>query len=61
MEDEIKKLIAENKVMIFSKDYCPFCHKTMDLFRNNGVEDFHAVQMDKIDNGGAMHDALKAF
>jgi hypothetical protein len=27
MTEKIKDLISQNKVMMFSKDYCPFCKK----------------------------------
>ena len=49
--------------MIFSKDYCPFCKKTKDLFEANGVkkdEGYCAVEMDLMEGGGDLHTALKA-
>lgn len=30
LEARIKSLIAENKVMVFSKSYCPYCHKAKE-------------------------------
>lgn len=27
VQSRVESLIAENKVMVFSKSYCPFCHK----------------------------------
>ena len=60
MADQIKQLIEQNKVMVFSKDYCPFCTQAKDLLKAKGIE-FKAVEMDLIDGGGAMHQALKAY
>ena len=60
-EEDVTKLINDNKLMIFSKDYCPFCHQVKDLFKNNGVEEFGIVEMDKVDNGASLHNALKAY
>ena len=61
MEQKIKDKIAENPLMIFSKDYCPFCTQVKDLFRSKGVEEFGCVEMDLDPEGGAMHAALKEF
>ena len=33
----VEKCIAENKVMIFSKSFCPFCHKVRRFFVFFGV------------------------
>lgn len=37
-EELIKTSIAENKVVVFSKSYCPFCAKTKSLLEQLGVE-----------------------
>ena len=60
MEDAVKEMINNNKVMVFSKDYCPFCHKTKDLLKSKNVE-FKAVEMDLIEGGNEMHAALKSI
>ena len=60
MEDTIKKYISDNKVMVFSKDYCPHCKATKDLLTEKGIE-FKVVEMNTLDSGEEMHDALKAF
>jgi len=41
----VEKLIAENKVMIFSKSYCPYCAKAKTLYSNLHVE-YYAVELD---------------
>ena len=58
METEVKKLISENKVMVFSKDYCPYCKQTKALLNKKGVQ-YKAVEMDLIEGGNDMHAALK--
>ena len=60
MQTSVEQLIADNKVMVFSKGYCPFCTKTKDLLKNKGVA-FHAVEMDEIAGGDAMHASLKTY
>ena len=46
--------------MMFSKDYCPFCKQAKAVLESKGVQ-YHVVEMDKIPDGGAMHQALKAY
>lgn len=42
---EIDRLIAENKVMVFSKSYCPYCTRAKEAIRGQGVA-FHAIELD---------------
>ena len=60
MDQKIQNLINENKVMMFSKDYCPFCKQAKSLLDGKGVQ-YEVVEMDLIPDGGEMHNALKAF
>ncbi|XP_078597168.1 thioredoxin reductase 1, cytoplasmic-like [Branchiostoma floridae x Branchiostoma japonicum] len=53
----IQKYIADNKVMVFSKSYCPFCKKIKDLFNSLSVT-FTALELDQIENGGDLQNAL---
>ncbi|XP_050694209.1 thioredoxin reductase 1, cytoplasmic-like [Eriocheir sinensis] len=53
----VDRYIAENKVMVFSKSFCPFCHRVKDLFRKINVP-FEALELDKIANGDAIQAAL---
>ena len=41
----VDEYIAQNKVMIFSKSYCPFCTKAKQLLTSKAVE-FFAIEMD---------------
>ena len=35
--DDIKAEIASNKVMVYSKSYCPFCVQTKNLLQEQGI------------------------
>ena len=59
--EQVKRLIAENKVMVFSKSYCGFCDQVKTMFRNNGITEYKAVEMDVIPGGGSMHASLKSM
>ena len=56
----IEQEIAQNKVMVYSKSYCPFASQTKELLRSKGIE-FKAVELDQVANGAAIHTALKAY
>jgi len=43
--DKVDSLIQANKVMIFSKSYCPFCNKVKALFANHN-EIYNAIELD---------------
>ena len=45
------------QVVIFSKTTCPFCRKTKDLFDGLEVK-YTAVEIDEMDNGPDVQDAL---
>lgn len=55
--DFAKSEIEGNKVVVFSKSYCPFCTKTKTLFTDKGV-DFKVHELNKMDEGDDIRDAL---
>eukprot|EP00354_Favella_ehrenbergii_P004277 CAMPEP_0170469560 /NCGR_PEP_ID=MMETSP0123-20130129/12351_1 /TAXON_ID=182087 /ORGANISM="Favella ehrenbergii, Strain Fehren 1" /LENGTH=73 /DNA_ID=CAMNT_0010736473 /DNA_START=6 /DNA_END=227 /DNA_ORIENTATION=+ len=57
---EVQDLIMQNPVMVFSKNYCPFCTRTKQLLKQGGVH-FKIVEMDQMSGGSALHAALKKF
>eukprot|EP00026_Physarum_polycephalum_P022725 Phypoly_transcript_27029.p1 GENE.Phypoly_transcript_27029~~Phypoly_transcript_27029.p1 ORF type:complete len:105 (+),score=21.43 Phypoly_transcript_27029:113-427(+) len=61
MEPFIKKVISEHAVAVFSKSYCPYCHKVKDLFASLGVKppQLYVIELDKDDNGSAIQQSLK--
>ena len=60
MSKSVEEYISENKVMMFSKSYCPFCDQAKQLLQTKGVE-FYAVEMDTMEGGNQLHNELKAF
>ena len=49
IEQFCKNLINNNKVMIFSKETCPFCTKIKELFTSLNQK-FTAIELDKMGN-----------
>jgi glutaredoxin 3 len=56
---EITSLIENNKVVIFSKSYCPFCSSTKRLFERMGMEDVVVVELDLDPSGHEMQAELQ--
>jgi glutaredoxin 3 len=50
---KITDIVNNNKVVIFSKSYCPFCNMTKSLFTNMGVEDVEVLELDLMGDDGA--------
>ncbi|TMS18825.1 Thioredoxin reductase 3 [Larimichthys crocea] len=50
LKTRIQQLIDTNKVMVFSKTYCPYCVKVKDLFKELNVE-CNVVELDLIEDG----------
>ncbi|XP_066925765.1 thioredoxin reductase 1, cytoplasmic-like [Clytia hemisphaerica] len=61
--DSINQLVEshnkENKVMIWSKSYCPFCKKVKEIF-NNINQPYKAYELDLEANGAEIQEALLA-
>jgi glutaredoxin 3 len=55
--DFAKTEIANNKVVVFSKSFCPFCKKTKALFDSKKV-DYMIYELNEMDDGAAIQDAL---
>ena len=53
----IEKEISANKVMIFSKSYCPFCNEAKAAFTDLNVE-YKSIELDNIGNGDKIQSAL---
>ena len=60
LEEQIKSTVAESKVVIYSKSWCPFCAQTKALFDAMDVP-YTAIELDELDNGGEIQDALTTF
>ena len=55
--DFAKSEIADNKVVVFSKSYCPFCLSTKNLLNDKGVE-YALYELNQMDGGDDIQDAL---
>jgi glutaredoxin len=53
----IKSNISDNKVMIFSKSYCPYCKKAKKAFSERKIT-YKAVELDEISNGSEIQTEL---
>ena len=53
----VKKLISQNKIVIFSKTTCPWCAKVKELFKEIN-EEFVAIELDNIENGQEVKEYL---
>eukprot|EP00879_Flechtneria_rotunda_P004852 GHRR01005126.1.p1 GENE.GHRR01005126.1~~GHRR01005126.1.p1 ORF type:complete len:150 (+),score=26.97 GHRR01005126.1:141-590(+) len=49
--DDIKKTVADNKVVVYSKTYCPYCAEAKGLFQQLSVP-AKVIELDQV-NGGA--------
>merc|ERR1712168_1115041 len=53
----IEAKIAEKKVVVFTKSYCPFCHKAKKALE--GLCDYLWIEIEDLPNMDAIQDALK--
>ncbi|KAI9030961.1 glutaredoxin-1 [Phycomyces nitens] len=57
IEQFVKDSIANNKVVVFSKSYCPYCTKAKKILAEFDVEVF-IVELDKHADGAAIQNYL---
>ncbi|CAO3645581.1 unnamed protein product [Mucor hiemalis] len=57
IRDLVKKTISENKVILFSKSYCPYCIRAKDLFDDINV-DYKALELNDHKDGEAIQQVL---
>jgi hypothetical protein len=50
----IDLMIRENRVVIFSKTFCPFCTKIKDFFAGKGIA-YMALELDTMGNQVGVH------
>nr|ABV24975.1 glutaredoxin [Montipora capitata] len=56
--DEIKLKVNGNKVVVYSKTYCPFCKKAKTALADAGLKDYVLIELDELPDGDAYQDAL---
>jgi len=59
-EKFVDSVISENKVVLWSKSYCPFCNKVKALFEGIN-EPYFAYELDKEENGAEIQEILLAI
>ncbi|KAF3926272.1 Glutaredoxin-C1 [Dactylellina cionopaga] len=53
-----QNFIDENPVAVFSKSYCPYCKASKALLTELNAN-FNVIELDKVDDGSAIQDALR--
>ncbi|KAH7443795.1 hypothetical protein KP509_02G051200 [Ceratopteris richardii] len=49
-EDFVKRIIDENRIVIFSKSYCPYCKRAKSIFSQMEEEPF-VIELDQREDG----------
>ncbi|CUM65685.1 uncharacterized protein PRCAT00003333001 [Priceomyces carsonii] len=57
-KNEIEKLIESNKVMVFSKTYCPYCTLTKDLLSSK-TKELKVLELNTLANGKEIQEGLR--
>lgn len=57
-KQNVESKVSANKVVVFSKTYCPYCTKTKSLLNSLGV-DYSLVELDNVNDGDDQQDALQ--
>lgn len=55
--DTIRKVLRDNKVVVYSKSYCPYCARTKALFKQLQVP-AHVIELNEIPEGDQWQSAL---
>ena len=58
LKASIQADIANEKIIVYSKSYCPYAGATKQLLNSNNVT-YKLVELDQVANGTAIQDALK--
>ncbi|KAJ3216713.1 hypothetical protein HK099_005761 [Clydaea vesicula] len=54
----VKDLINSNKVVVFSKSYCPYCKATKQLLTSLKIQ-FALLELDQVSNGSSIQDYIE--
>ena len=55
-KETTEQMIKDNKVMVFSKSYCPYCKKAKEELTK--LTTFKAIELDNINDGDDIQKAL---
>ncbi|XP_026321406.1 glutaredoxin-C4-like [Hyposmocoma kahamanoa] len=53
----IKDAVSQEKVVVFSKSYCPYCHMAKEVFQKV-KQPIKVYELDQLDDGSAIQDQL---
>ncbi|KAI8997433.1 thioredoxin-like protein [Pilobolus umbonatus] len=57
IEEIVEETIKTNRVVVYSKTYCPYCTKAKKVLQDMGIE-FIAIELDQEDDGAAIQQYL---
>lgn len=57
-EEFVKVQVSSNKVVVFSKTYCPYCKKAKAALQGAGLGEYTVIELDERDDGDALQDVL---
>jgi len=59
MENQISETIKSAPIVVFAKEYCGYCAKALRLLNEiHGNKQIKVIQLDRIENGSQIQDAL---
>ncbi|UJR33876.1 hypothetical protein I4U23_021297 [Adineta vaga] len=58
INDKIKQLIKDHKVIVFSKTYCPYCTKAKKVLGKYKLNDYKVIELDNMDDGDEYQEIL---
>ena len=57
-KDFVEQMIAQNRVVVFSKTYCPYCTMAKASLKSVGLNNFTVVELENREDCGAIQDYL---
>ena len=60
-EDWVKEEISSNKVVVFSKTYCPYCKMAKEALKQAGLTEFLIIELDTRDDGAEIQSILQGI
>jgi len=61
VKEMVDSSIANNKVMVFSKSYCPFCQRAISALQNLGIKALEVKQIENEPNMNEIQDYLSSL
>ncbi|CAO3659762.1 unnamed protein product [Umbelopsis vinacea] len=56
IEQKVEEIIANNKVAVFSKSYCPYCRRAKETLK--ALTEFFVIELDQVEDGDAIQEYL---